>query len=31
MDIDPENQGFRKCNCVYNDMIDEENETYIFK
>ena len=31
MDIDPENQGFRRCNCLYNDMIDEEKVLYVFK
>lgn len=31
MDIDPENQGFRICNCVYNNMMDEEKASYVFK
>lgn len=31
MDIDPENQGFRRCNSVYNDMIDEEKVSYVLK
>ena len=31
MDIDHENQGFRRCNSVYNDMIDEEKVSYVLK
>jgi hypothetical protein len=30
-DGDIQNQTFRKCNCLYNDLIDEESEPYIFK
>ena len=31
MDIESENQGFRRCNSVYNDMMDEEKAPYVLK
>jgi hypothetical protein len=31
MNTDPENQCFRRCNSVYNNMIDEEKVSYVLK
>jgi len=31
MKINTEEETFKRCNCLYNDLLDEETRTYIFK